>query len=56
MIFRVIEHVVPPIQILSRGPFPAEVKGGMSSWSYHNLAHRAGDIFVHLTMVIPPQL
>jgi hypothetical protein len=55
VIFRVVEHVVPPIQVLGRGFLPAEIKGGMSSRHYHNLTHSAGDILVHLTMIVPPQ-
>jgi hypothetical protein len=55
-IFRVIEHIVPTIQVLHRGPLPAEVKGGTSSRCYCDLPCNAGDVFVHLAMVIPPHL
>jgi hypothetical protein len=55
-IFRVIEHVVSTIQVLCRGFFPAEVKGGASSRRYCNLPSSAGDILVHLSMVIPSRL
>jgi hypothetical protein len=56
MVFWVIEHIVPLIQILCRGLLPAEVEGGMSSRYYCNLSCSTGDIFVHFSMVIPPCL
>jgi hypothetical protein len=55
VIFWVIEHMVPSIQVLGRGNLPAEIKGGTSSRCYCNLARNTGDILVHLAIVIPPQ-
>jgi hypothetical protein len=55
-IFWVDEHVVPAIQILCRGFLPAEVKGGACSRCYCDLPSSAGNILVHLSMVVPPSL
>jgi hypothetical protein len=55
-IFWVVEHVVPPIQILCRGFLPAEVKGGTCSRCYRNLPCSTGDILIHLSMVVLPHL